>query len=164
MHLLLEEESVHEKGMLFMFVFILKKNIHVLRSRKYAFFCQVPNYKFTKRRAVSQSNIMLVVTVHCIWFNLGEFSWFCVFVVFFIKPIPRGLHKKSNEFESWLRGAHVEHLAPATSSNKSLHCTLTVFAKIKLVSYIYFLYISATETDEGNENAGREISERPLFC
>ena len=32
MHLLLEGENVHENGMLFMFVFILKKNI--LRSRK----------------------------------------------------------------------------------------------------------------------------------
>ena len=139
MHLLLEEENVHEKGKLFVFVFILKKNIHVLRSRKYAFFCQVRNYKFTKRRAVSQSNIMLVVTVHCIWFNLGQFSWFCVFVVFFIKPIPRGLHKKSNEFESWLRGAHVEHmhLAPATSSNKPLHCTRIPFS----LNQICFLHL-----------------------
>ena len=68
MHLLLEE-NVYEKGLLFMFVFILKKNI--LRSKKKAFFYQVPNYRFDARRAVSRSNIILVVTVHCIWFSLG---------------------------------------------------------------------------------------------
>lgn len=67
--------------------------------------------------------------------------------------------------ESCFRCAHVERLAPATSSDKPLNYTSILFSLNQTCFlHVYFLHDSATGTDGGNDNTGREISERPLFC
>ena len=55
-------------------------------------------------------------------------------------------------------------LTPATSSNKPFNYTRTLFSLIQTCFlHVSFLYISATGSDECNENTGRGLSERPLF-
>lgn len=128
------------------------------------FFCEVPNYKFTRRRAVSRSNIMLVVAVHCIWFNLGSLTGFMFSLCSSSNSYPAGYirNRTSSNLGLEVRMSNISLLLQVPTSPQNAH--VYRFRYIKLVSSIYFLYISATETDGGNDNAGREISERPLFC
>ena len=73
--------------------------------------------------------------------------------------------KTIDMLESCFRCAHVKRLAPATSSDKPLNYTSILFSLNQTCFlHVYFLHDSATGTDGGNDNTGREISERPLFC
>ena len=91
------------------------------------------------------------------------FSWFYVFVAFFIKPISRRLNHQSTRSNLGL-DALISNASLLYKFQQALKLhTYTVFAKSYVFLTSTFSVHFATGTDEGDDKTGRGISERLLF-